>query len=136
MPTGVRHDLVIEQGSFFSEQFLYTDDDDGAISTLGATAIWQIRSRAGGLLYKGYTENAALPLTGVVIMGGANGIVELQMSSDETETLSFSRARYDLFITPVSLAKPVRLAYGIVKLLRAVSLAVSTPLASEEYGGY
>lgn len=117
----VPHNLVIEQGTLFLEQFLYLDSDGEPISTTGFTGRLQIRTRAGGMVYATYTDTPSVPPTGVVIMGGVSGIVEVRIWPEESLAYTFSRARYDLFITPSDGEHPVRLAYGVVLNRLAVS---------------
>lgn len=89
----VEYPLTIEQGSTFQKQFRWKVD--GAIIDLtGYTAKMHARNSYGGTLaFELSTENSR------ILLGGATGMVALEMAPDETAALPTGNFVYDLELT-------------------------------------
>jgi len=110
-----KHDITIEQGSGFTLPLTFSADD-AVVDLTGCTAKMQIREKTG-------SPNVLIELSttnGRVTLGGTAGTVEAELTATETAALKFSKAVYDLEITPPT-GQPYRLLEGDVFLDREVT---------------
>lgn len=110
-----KYDITIEQGAGFSLPITFKPG--GVVADLtGSTARLQVRPKVGAAakLIDLTTANGGISLD------GPNGRLTLIMTAAATAALKFSRAVYDLEITPPA-AEPYRLLEGFVFLDREVT---------------
>ncbi len=108
-------DIVIEQGSTFSHQFIWQNADRNAINLTGYTARMMIREKVTSttVLVTLTTEN------GGITLGGVSGTVDLLISATDTAALTILKMVYDLEL--VTGATVTRLTEGRCSLSREVT---------------
>lgn len=107
-------DLLIYQGATFTKNLLYKDSDGNDVDLSGFTARMQIR--------EDYETPVLIELTtqnGRITLNNPTGNIRLSISAEDTEELSFARARYDLELVDNGVVK--RLVQGRVRLDREVT---------------
>lgn len=109
-------DLTILQGATFLKVLRRKDSEGTLIPMVGWTARMQARARvdAEEVLIDLTTENG-----GITILG-PEAEIELHMTDEQTEALSFKRARYDLELLPPT-GGVIRLLQGQVFLSKEVT---------------
>ena len=90
MLAGIK-DYTIEKGAVFDEQFIWKNADGSIKNLAGYTAEAEARKQK--------SDNAAI-LAFTVTLGGANGTVRLQATSSQTRALDFSKAFWDVKVSP------------------------------------
>ena len=112
-----RKDLTIEQGSTFHRLVRWTDGEGNPVDLSDWSARMQVRKTHGGtLLLDLSTSNGKITL-------GSNGQIEINATADDTDSLSFERAIYDLELTPPDGSSgTVRLLEGYVYLNKQVTV--------------
>ncbi len=87
------YNFEVEQFSALKKKFVYKDSLGALVDLSGYSAKMQIRKSTGELLLDLTTENDR------IVIDGTAGEVLLQVQ-DEDMGLSFSKANYDLVLTP------------------------------------
>lgn len=111
-----KFDLPIEQGATLRHTFQLNDQNGALVDLTGYTAQMQIRQ----------TVQSQVPLTtlttenGGIVMGGANGQIELIISATQTSKLLTQYAVYDLKIIAPN-GDVTRLLEGMVTVSAAVT---------------
>jgi len=88
-----KYNFSIKQGSSFTKNLTWEDDDGVAINLTGYKGKMQIRRDYDDLIYLTLTtENSRIVIT------PAEGKIKLQLTKSDTQSLDFSKAIYDLDI--------------------------------------
>jgi hypothetical protein len=124
-----QYDITIGQGSRFSLALSYEAPEGSAVDFTDSTARMQVRPKfgSGTVLFELSTSNGGITL-------GADGSVQLSKPASETAALTFSRAVYDLEITPPT-GEPYKLIRGNVYLTRELT-KVSRNQSSSRKGSF
>jgi hypothetical protein len=102
--------LTVEQGSTFTKTFIWKDAKNRPINLAGYTASLQVRAKADESLPILLEIGSQAPESGITL-GGTAGTIALEISDEETATLTFTKGSYDLLMTPPS-GKRKRLVQG------------------------
>lgn len=110
--SAARFDIEIEEHSDLSKEFTYRDDqgDPNDVTNWGATVIFA-ESYNLTPFYRGDSDDSDAP----VIVGGTNGIIELQVPYTHFQNLDLSQGVWELYIYPTVgdiTDRPKRLIYG------------------------
>ena len=109
--------LTIEQGVVFSQLIQWKDKNGTPVDLTGYTAKFQIRSSPDDA-----TPIVSLTSSSGITLGGANGTIAISISDAATAVYTFTKAHYDLLLTPASPANSsIRLLEGFVYLSKRVS---------------
>ena len=84
--------IVIPQGTTFSELFTSTESDGSATNLAGYTGVSKIRK------YPGASDSTSFSVT----ITGSTGEVTISMASSITQTLKPGRYYYDVYLTSAS----------------------------------
>lgn len=117
--TAFAHDLYIEQGATYTKPSLTWKDGDGIpVNLTSWAARMQFRKspKAPVVLFEATTEN------GRIILGGEAGTIDFNFSADDTESMSFASAVYDLELVAAD-ETVVRLCEGAVVISPNVTRA-------------
>lgn len=114
----VKKNWEVDQGSTFTFQIQYTEDDEVTpIDLTGATAKMQVRDIQGG-------SKLAFTLTsptGGIVIDGPEGLLTIKVTPTQTNKMFFPKSVYDLVIVD-SNGNRIRLAEGFMTLSRAVTI--------------
>jgi hypothetical protein len=102
------YDLDIEQGSAFKLELQLKQPDGEPLNLSGCTAASQIRKSAR-------SKNPIIDFTCEVVAPTADGIILISLTHDQTSSLSFSNALYDIEVT-FATGEVRRLLMGSVRL--------------------
>lgn len=91
MTAGV-HNFVIEQNATFKRTMTYKDASKKPVNLTGYDAHMQIRDGSNVVVADLTVQN------GGIILGGAAGTIQLIITEEETTTMNFAPALYDLKI--------------------------------------
>lgn len=113
-----KRDLLILQGETWEEEFAWSAGDPREpVDLSGCAARMHVRSRVN-------SPEVLLELTtgnGRIVLGGASGVITLQLSAVETEAIGWLRGVYDLEIVRTVDGWVRRLLEGGVKISREVT---------------
>jgi len=121
MPSA-KHSFIIEQGTTWDQYINLKDGNSSLVDLEFYTASMQIRSTAGGAKY------ANVSCSIVATSGSATfGTIRMKLTHEDTATLSFDTAVYDLEIASGSTTNPQarhveRILQGRVKLDKEVTI--------------
>lgn len=111
--TAGKYDFILEQGSVYTQNFLYTDENDSPIDLTGYTGRMMIRA----------TYDATSPLLtlqtsdGSLVLGDSSGTITANANATTTAALAFETAVYDIELYPAGdEAQAVKILYGSVSL--------------------
>lgn len=109
-----RYDFVIEQGAGFDRTLYWKDEDGNPINLTGYTAEMKIKVLVGA-------AETVVTLTDEsgITLGGAEGTIDIALTSAQTNDMTFTWAYYDLELTKGG--NTVRLVGGKIKLSKAVT---------------
>ena len=99
-------DIIIEEGAVFDETYTWRDSTGDAVDLSGYTAAGEGKKNKGG----------AVLFTFTITLGGANGTIQLELTSSQTRTLSFDTAYYDVEVSP-SGAADLNTAADVIRVL-------------------
>ena len=92
-----RVDYIMEQGArWYPDLLQWLDNDNNARSLTSYAAKMQIRLNKAATAITEVLSSAFGDLT----LGGANGTIQIDMSAERTDDLTFVRAFYDLLLFP------------------------------------
>jgi len=111
-----RWDLVIEQGSTFERYFRWEDSSGSPIDLSPYSLRMTIRVTIGSIEYYASTEGASGTIT--ISKPGAEGVFLIAMLPEDTESLDFVRAIYDVEAYTAGDAIVYRIVQGNVTLSR------------------
>ena len=117
-----KYALLIEQGATLDLQLEYKDSNGDPIDLSNYHGRMQIRSDYadnGGTVYLQLT-NPVNNGTGIDF-GGSDGMIYIQISDTDTESLDFDTALYDLELVDNNTNKVIRLLEGTVKISKEVT---------------
>jgi len=97
-----RVNIIMDQGTTFNTQYVFTDDNDNLIDFSSYTANSQMR--------KAYTSNTAYAFT---VSMNSNGTIILSMNAATTSSITAGRYMYDLEVQDVNGTRS-RLVEGMV----------------------
>lgn len=109
--------ITIEQGAALSQLIQWKDKSGNPVNLTGYSAKFQVRaSKEDTIPIVSLTHSSGLTL------GGANGTIAVSIADSATATYTFTKAYYDLWLSPASPANSsVRLLEGFVYLSKRVS---------------
>lgn len=111
-----KYDLEIDRGETFSPELTWLDENELPIDVTGYTAKMQLRSKERGhFVVELSTEN------GRITLGGATGVIRLNLESTVTRRIDWTRGEYDLFLIAPG-GQVERLIAGNVKVAKAVTV--------------
>lgn len=115
MPAG-KLNLRIEQGAAYRKRLVWKDKNKRPVAMTGFTALMQVRDKPGGeILLELSTQNG-----GIVLSSG--GVVEIVLTSAQTDALTFESGAYDLKII-AGPGNDIRLIEGRVTVSPAITRA-------------
>ncbi len=97
-----RVNIIMDQGTTFNTQYVFTDDNDNLIDFSSYTANSQMR--------KAYTSNTAYAFS---VSMNSNGTIILSMNAATTSSITAGRYMYDLEVQDVNGTRS-RLVEGMV----------------------
>ena len=110
-------DLVIEQGSTFVQQFLWTNSAGQAADLTGYIGRMQIRQTQASTTTIANLTSA----NGGITTGGTAGTVTINISATDTAAMTFASAVYDLELVAPDTVTVTRLVQGSVTLSKEVT---------------
>lgn len=114
----VKKNFEVDQGSTFTFQVQYTQDDEMTpIDLTGASAKMQVRDTQGG-------SKLAFTLTspsGGIVIDGPEGTLTIKVTPTQTNKLFYPKSAYDLVVID-SNQNRIRLTEGFMTLSRSVTI--------------
>jgi len=104
------YNIVCDQGSTFRRDLIYSGSDGVPIDNTGMSARMQVRPKEGSgtVLLSLTTENGGL------ILGGADGSIQIVVSAVQMALVPAGKHRYDLeLVNSGEVMKPVRGAFFV-----------------------
>ena len=114
-----RYDFVIQQGAKFQRNLTYKDSTGNVIDLSGYSARMEIR--------EDHEADSIIGLStgnGRIVLGGALGTIQLNLTSAETLSLDFDVAEYDLFLVSPA-GEETMILSGFVTLIRRITQVVT-----------
>lgn len=111
--------IEIDQGTNETVEFTWLDESTTLpIDLTNYTAKMQVRAAPGDsvLLLEYKTDDASITL------GGPTGIIDIFITAGDTNTATWSKAFYDLFVTNSSTGAVSKIASGMFIILSSVTL--------------
>ena len=115
-----RFDILLEEHSDLTFEFTYRDADGNAndLTNWGA-AILLAEDDESKPFYVGYAGDADQP----ILVGGANGLIELQVPYTYYDNLNIKKGYWELYIYPTAgdaTDRPKRLLFGEFKYKKSL----------------
>lgn len=107
----------VDQNTTFSFIVEYKDNNNNAISLLGASAKMQVRDTKGG---SKLAFTLSSPSSGISI-SGSEGKITITMTPDQTNKLFYPKSAYDIMVTD-SNGNKTKLVEGFITLSRSVTI--------------
>jgi hypothetical protein len=107
----IKANLVIDQGTDYSTSITLTDDDDNVVDLTSYTASAQMR--------KTYSSSNAISFS--TTLYGETGIVQLQLSANQTANIVPGRFVYDVMVHETVTDVRSRIVEGIVTVTPRVT---------------
>ena len=107
----------VDQNTTFSFIVEYKDNNNNAISLLGASAKMQVRDTKGG---SKLAFTLSSPSSGISIFG-SEGKITITMTPDQTNKLFYPKSAYDIMVTD-SNGNKTKLVEGFITLSRSVTI--------------
>ncbi len=90
----INKNLIIEQYSTFKTRFAWLDKNKTAIDLTGYTALMQVRDAVGSVILIELST-----INGRIVITPLTGVIELNLTDEETGFLTVKSAVYDLVLT-------------------------------------
>lgn len=90
-------DIELEEKSDFTKELTYRDSDGNLVdvTNYGAAIVFS-KDKDTPPFYTGYASDSDTP----ILVGGTNGIIELQVPHTHYDDLNFDKGRWELYIFP------------------------------------
>ena len=107
----IKANLLVDQGTDYSTSITLTDDNDNLVDLTNYTANAQMR--------KTYSSSNAVSFS--VSLFGNTGIVQLQLTADQTANITPGRFVYDVYVRDTISNTHSRIVEGIVTVTPRVT---------------